>query len=425
MAEAEAAGMGTRGARERTVAVIGAGLVGLSCALHLRRDGRAVTLIDPRDPGTATSFGNAGIVAMNAVAPLGMPGIARRVPGMLRDPLGPLTVHWPYLPTIAPWLLRLLSESRPKRVEAISIALASILDRCEPAWAEMARLAGVEDLLRPVGWLRVYETDAGMKGGAAERALLERRDRRFEILDADAIRQLQPALAPIFKHAVYHTANRFMANPGRASAAIARAFVDAGGRIERDEVRRIDHGGPDYEIRTGTGKTLAAEVVVLAAGAWSRGLAEQLGVFVPLDTERGYHLMLPRADPGLTGPVVHGERNFTLGPMEEGVRMTTQVEFAGLKAPPDFRRARALLPEAKRMLPGLETEERSAWIGYRPSLPDSKPAIGPVPGHPKAFLAFGHGHLGLTMGPATGRIVADLVAGRDPGLDLTPFAPVR
>lgn len=407
------------------VAVIGAGIVGLSCALHLQREGHRVTLFDPRDPGTATSFGNAGSVALNAVAPVGMPGLLRTVPKMLLDPLGPLTVRWSYLPRIAPWLLRLLRESRPDRVEAISIALNDLLMPADAAWLEMARLAGVEDLLRPSGWLKVYESDAGLAATQAERDLLTRRGRPFELLDADALRQLQPALAPIFKHGVLHTPNRFVANPGRATAAIARAFLDGGGQIEKQEVVALEPGAAAHRVRTGTGKTLAAEVIVLAAGAWSRGLAQQLGAKVPLDTERGYHLMLPPAEPGLAGPVVHGERHFVLAPMEEGVRLTTQVEFAGLAAPPDYRRARSLLPEARRMLPSLRTEERSAWLGYRPSMPDSKPVIGPAPRHGNVFFAFGHGHLGLTMGPVTGRLIADLVAGRDPGLDLAPFRADR
>jgi glycine/D-amino acid oxidase-like deaminating enzyme len=166
-------------------------------------------------------------------------------------------------------------------------------------------------------------------------------------------------------------------------------------------------------------------VIVLTAGAWSRGLARQLGARVPLDTERGYHLMLPPVEPGLGRPTIHGERSFSLCPMEHGTRLTSQVEFAGLDAPPDYRRVRGLLGAAKRMLPGLEAEERSAWLGFRPSLPDSLPAIGPVPGRPGIYLGFGHGHLGLTQGPVTGRILADLIAGRDPGIDMTPYRPDR
>ena len=405
--------------------VIGAGIVGVSTALYLQRDGHAVTLIDRRGPASGASFGNAGGVVSAACAPLGMPGVLRRVPGMLMDPTGPLVLRWRYLPRIAPWLVRLLWASRPSRVEAIADAKAALSRGAEAAWRTLAEQAGIAELVRPVGWLEVYETDAGLAASDAERDLMARRGLPFEVLNADELRQLEPSLAPIFKHGFFMPSCSFVANPGRAVEGLAEDFVARGGRLVTAEVTGFGLAGRPYRVLAASGEAFHCEAIVLAAGAWSRGLARQLGASVPLDTERGYHLMLPTAEPGLRRPVVHGEQNFVLCPMELGTRLTCQSEFAGLEAPPDFRRARAYLAAAKRMLPSLELQEQSAWLGFRPSMPDSLPVLGPAPGLADVYLGFGHGHYGLTQGPVTGRILADLVAGRDPEIDLKPYRAGR
>lgn len=411
-------------ARPRRVTVIGAGIVGISAALYLQRDGHRVTVIDPREPGTGASFGNAGGLVFTSCAQLAMPGLLRKVPGMLSDPLGPVTLRWRYLPRIAPWLVRLALASRPARAEAISRALTALNGRAAEPWRDLARQSGADSLLREVGWLKVYETDEALAATAFERELMTRRGRRFELLNADELRQLEPGLAPIFRHGFFQPDAAFCADPAAATARLAADFLARGGEIVRDEVTGFALSGRPRRVVTLDGGH-ETEAIVLAAGARSRGLARQLGAKVRLDTERGYHLMLPAADPGLRRPVVNGEEHFVLCPMETGVRLTSQVEFAGLDAPPDYRRIRALLPRAKRMLPGLVAEERSAWLGLRPSLPDSLPVIGPSARHDDVVFAFGHGHLGLTQGPVTGRIVADLLAGRDPGLDLAPYRPGR
>ena len=412
----------------RRVTVIGAGVVGLSCALHLQRDGHKVTLVDPRPPGTATSFGNAGAVVSTATAPLAMPGVVTKVPKLLLDPLGPMVVRWRYLPRIAPWLWALIRASRRQRVEEIADALADLNSRVIAPWQDLARLADCEDLLRPVGWFKVYETDEGFASTQAERDLMTARKRPFEILNADEIRQLEPNLAPIFKHGFLQSESYFVANPGRMTAAFGARFVADGGRLLQGEAEGFDLSSSPKRVKTNQGD-IESDVIVLAAGAWSRGLAAELGASIPLDTERGYHVMLPNPEKGIRRPTVHGERVLCLSPMEQGIRLASQVEFAGLDAPPDYRRIRSLLPEAKRMLPGLDTREDSVWMGRRPSLPDSLPVIGPSPRYEDVYFAFGHGHLGLTEGPVTGRIiadlVADLVAGRDPGFDLSPFRAAR
>lgn len=407
----------------QATAVIGAGIVGVSVAHFLQRDGHRVVLIERGAPGAGTSYGNAGAVVTGSPVPLGTPRMLWRVPGMLLDPCGPLALRWRYLPRLAPWLFALIRASSPARVAAIARDRAALAAGAEQAWRTILRGSAVEGLLRPYPWLEVYDSDAGFAETAGERASMTDLGVPYEVLDADALRQLEPALARFFRHG-FLQGGAFVANPGRTVEALATRFVAEGGRLLRAEVRDLEPLSPGWRIAT-DGAPLCAARIVVAAGAWSRRLARRLGLDVPLDTERGYHAMLTPVTPGLSHPTYWGERGFVLAPMEQGLRLTTGVEFAGLEAPPDFRRVRRMIPLAQRMLPGLEATPRSLWLGHRPSLPDSKPVIGRVPAQADAFLAFGHGHLGLTLGPVTGRIVADLVAGRDPGLDLAPFRADR
>ena len=416
--------VGSGPGRPRQVAVIGAGIVGLSAALFLQRDGHEVTLIDPREPGTGASFGNAGGVVVSSAAPLGMPGMLRRVPKMLLDPRGPLVVRWRYLHHIAPWLLDLLRASNPARVEEISRARAALHDHVAPAWLDLVKAVRGQDLLLPRGWLDVYETEAAYRADAENWALARRRGRKLEVLSPEELRQLEPNLAPIFVKAVFDPDSYFMANPGRLTKRVAVTFVRLGGRFQRGEVRDIELGKERLRLRTDN-KVIEAEQAVLSAGAWSGGLAQRLGVRPRLDTERGYHLMLPQPEKSIARPTYNADRSFVLSPMETGLRLTTQVEFAGLAAPPDYRRIETILQGAQEVLPSLRPEIQSRWLGFRPSIPDSLPVIGPAPRDGRVICAFGHGHLGLTQGPATGRIVADLIAGRDPGLELAPYSPAR
>jgi len=409
------------------IVVVGAGIVGMSSALFLQRDGHRVTVVDPRDPGTGTSFGNAGGLVWSSCAPIGLPGVVRDVPGMLMNPHGPLSIRWSYLPRIAPWLAQLVMASRPKRVAEIADALDALNKGAGPAWSEVSQICGKSELLKPVGWLTVYETRTAFESGHQRVGLMEERGRKIENLREDEIRQLEPNLAPSFKYAYYWPDGAFLLNPHGMVDAIARAFTAEGGQLVKSNITGIQMESGKVALVTSQAgsKILVADRAVLAAGAWSKDFTRRLGVRPPLDTERGYHLMLPTPDRNLNRPTVNGENDFVLCPMETGLRLTAGVEFAGLEAPPNYDRVRGLLPDAQRMLPGLKAEERSAWLGFRPSLPDSLPVIGPAPDCPQIVCAFGHGHLGMTQGPATGRIVADMIAGRAPNLDVTPFRADR
>jgi D-amino-acid dehydrogenase len=403
------------------VVVIGAGVVGVSTALYLQRDGRQVTLIDPRGPGEGTSRGNASVFAVESCVPVATPGIVWKVPGMLMDPLGPLAIRWGYLPKLAPWLWEFVKASSPKRVEEISIALRSVLADSLDAFMPLLRDAGEADMVRKTGWLGVYETEKKWQGAQAALELQRRRGVTFTVLKAEEIRQFEPALAPIYRHAVHYPENAYAVNNFRLVQVLAESFLRNGGTHVREEAHGFELGpnGPTHVLTNG-GRH-ACDAVMVTAGAWSKRLCQRLGHNPLLDTERGYHVMLP--DPGVSPrlPIYSGDYSFAVTPLEHGLRLAGTVELGGLAAPPNYARAGVLLKRGQRMFERLNDAGKSEWMGFRPSMPDSVPVISGSTRHRNAFFGFGHGHIGLTLGAVTGRILADLVAGRDPGIDMRPF----
>jgi D-amino-acid dehydrogenase len=407
------------------VTVIGAGIVGVCCAVWLQRNGCKVTVIDRDEPGRGATYGNAGMLQVDSCVPLGTPGIVGQVPGMLVDPLGPLAIRWGYLPRIAPWLLRFIAASRPARVEEISIALTALLGLAAGTYRDLVAGTSAEDLLKPTGTIFVYATEAGFEAARFAHELRRRRDIKHEELRDGEIRQLEPALSPAIKRAVFAPDCMQVADPMVLTQRIAEKFAGNGGTILRETVTdiRIGPDGPTHVV-TDAGEH-DVDRLVLAAGAWSRRFANQLGARVPLDTERGYHLMLPKPGIELRMPIIAGERKIGITPMLGGVRLAGTVEFGGLERAPDYRRARILSGIAKEFVPGLEAEDAAEWMGFRPSMPDSLPVIGPSPRYKNAFFAFGHGHSGLTLGAVTGNLIADLVMDRAPPIDLRPYRADR
>ena len=406
----------------RTVVVVGAGIVGTSTARYLQRDGARVIVIDPLAPGRGTSFGNAGGMAVTEVAPLSLPGTLWRVPRWLMDPLGPLTIRWSYLPRLAPWLWRFWRASTSARVEATATALASLLARAYDDYEPLLVEAGIRDLLKRQGCISLYESEEALKDDAFELELKRRHGVRIERLGPEELRQMEPDLAPIFKAGLFLPDWGHVADPYRVVAAIAECFSRQGGTVKEARVVEVEIGaeGPRAAL-TDAGERIEFDQLVIAAGAWSAKLAKPLGSKVPLETERGYHTTLP--NPGVSlGHMLHSaEGGFVLTPMSMGLRLSGTVELGGLDLPPDYARAKVLVTRAKRLFPRLDAEGSTEWMGYRPSLPDSLPVISRSPRFANLFYAFGHGHLGLTEAATTGRIIASLAAGGDPGIDLRPF----
>lgn len=406
--------------------MIGAGVVGASVALSLQRDGHNVTVIDRSGPAAGASFGNAGAIVNGSCAPTAMPGIVRDVLRMMLRPLPPLSIRAAYLPRILPWLLRFAAASRRSRVNQIATDLHALTATAVEAWRELSKGTSLDALLATGGWLKVYETEASFTATATARELLDAAGTPYELLAAGDIQDLEPHLAPIYRRAIWQSDGLRIVNPGRMVEEMVRLLAAGGGIFQLGDVSAVEPDADGASVRLTDGATLRADRVVVAAGAWSRPLAQALGDRIPLDTERGYHLMLPAGTEALLGrTVLNADHSFVLSPMETGLRMTSQVELAGVEAPPDYRRIRSLLPLAKRMLPAVDASEASVWMGCRPSLPDSLPVIGRCGRSPNVIYAFGHQHLGMTLGPVTGRLIADLVAGRSPRLDLSPYRPDR
>ena len=407
------------------VTVIGAGVVGLACAAELQRRGHRVTVLDPNPPGEACSFGNAGCLSRASCVPLGLPGAWRKVPGWLLDPQGPLVVRMRYAHKIAPWLWRLHLSTSLARVNAIADALHPLLDRTIDKWRPLAAWAGVPELIRQEGYAFAYESGEAFRGDLLGRELRMARGVKIEVLQGGAVREFDPALSPGITHLVLMPEQGHVPSPLRLSRALAHALRAAGATF-------VTRRATGFEMRDGRmarvlteGDAVVADAVVVAAGAHSKELAAKLGSRVPLETERGYHVMLesPTVCPRI--PVCSGEGKYFITPMEDGLRVAGTVELAGLRAQPDYARADFLVPGAKRLLPQLTHGRVERWMGHRPSLPDSMPVLGRAPRVPNAYFAFGHGHVGLTAAAPTADIIGDLLQGREPYMNIAPFSPQR
>lgn len=409
----------------RHFTVVGAGIVGTCCALSLARDGHRVTLIDRDEPGTGCSFGNAAMIQTGHCVPMATPGILRKVPGMLLDPKAPLVIRWKHLARLTPWLMRLAREATPSRMDRNAAALAALLGHAKAAHLDLVGEADAEALIRHRGELYVYRSRAAFDAARADAEYRRARGVVVEELTGGALRQMEPALARDVDYGYYQPDSLHTVSPLRLTQAYADAFQRLGGKIQRAEILDIDMGpdGP-RALRTPTGP-IEVDELVIATGAFSGPFAKRLGLKVPLESARGYHLAL--SDPGveLKGPVLDGEIHFGVIPMADGVRLAGTIEFASLTEPPNDARADMLLPMAKALIPSLRSESGVRWMGHRPAIPDSLPVIGRAPHHKSVYLAFGHGQLGLTLGAVTGRMIAEIAAGRETAIDPTPYRADR
>lgn len=407
------------------VAIVGGGIIGLSCALYLREAGHDVVVVEPNDPASGASRGNAGALAFAEILPLASPRILCKAVRWLFDPLGPLSLPPAYLPRIAPWLLRLWRASWPSHYRANIQAQAALIGLAETEMLSMLARARLDGHLRAEGVLEVYE--GATRFDAAREIARERLAHGIESrpVQGAELAELQPGLAPRFTHGMLIPRWRNVDDPHALAVDIGRQARALGARLLRRKVRAIEPAGHGGELALDDGTALAARRIVIAAGAWSHQLSRLLGDPIPLETERGYNTTLPPDALDLRRQITFSDHGFVVSPLSCGIRVGGAVELAGLKRPPDYRRAQAMLDKAKAFLPALRIEGGEQWMGFRPSLPDSLPVIGRARRHPDMFYAFGHGHLGLTQSAATARLIRDMIDDKPPAIDLTPYRPAR
>lgn len=414
------------------IVVIGAGIVGAACALALLRDGHRVTIVEPGEPGgeQAASYGNGTLLNPSSVIPMSAPGLWKKVPGYLSDPLGPLAIRWSYLPKLVPWLRRFLrAGATAERVGVTARALRPLLLDAPERHRALAEAAGVGELITRQGVLFAFPDRAAFAAEALSWRIRADNGVRWLELDEDELRQREPALDRRYKFAVLVEENGQCRDPGAYVAALVRHAVSLGAvlRPARATGFRIQ-AGRLHAVITDSGD-IACDRAVIAAGAWSKVLAAAAGDRVLLETERGYHVTI--ADPGVAPryPVMPSDGKMGCAMTPQGLRLGGQVELAGLEAAPNWQRAEVLLRFARKVYPGipadLPRERIKLWMGHRPSTPDGLPCIGLASGCADVVHAFGHGHVGLTAGATTGELVADLVAGRTPAFDLSPYAATR
>lgn len=410
---------------QKHIVVIGAGIVGTCCALQLLRDGHRVTLIDRGAPGEGTSFGNASVIEPHGILPIPTPGVLWRVPKYLLDPLGPLAIRWRYLPQLTPWLLRFVWNSRPAQVARATQALHALLQPVIEVYRDLLQWAGAEDMIRERGWLAVAESQDTWRDFQKQMEVHRRFGVEFTVLQPGEIRQYEPELTGHFVGAAYYPRVAHVVNNFRFVQVLAEAALRIGATLVQDEVTGFELKDGRVAAVKSREKSYPCDGAVLAGGAWSRQLARSLGGWILLDTERGYHITVPTPGFELRQPILSLDRGFVATPLEIGLRVAGTDELGGLKLAPNWERAEIIRRHVRGWFPQINDQGYSRWMGFRPSTPDSLPIISASPRVPNAWFAFGHGHLGLTMGARTGQLVAAMVAGRDPGIDLKPFRADR
>jgi D-amino-acid dehydrogenase len=401
--------------------VIGAGIVGASCAWHLQKSGLQVTLVDYELPGQSCSFGNAACIATSGVVPFSFPGLFKKVPGWLFDPLGPMSIRLRDFPSMLPWFWHFWRVSNMQKVEEIASAQAALMQTVLVDFDEILEATDSSHLKQASGAIHVYDSEKEYLAAQWQYELVSRLGFESNRLSSAELKSLVPCLKLDNGVGVMEPDWHHLVNPARVTQRIAENCFSNGGEWIQDRVTTVKSGESGVTVQTESGRQIDADQLVVAAGAWSNRIASQLDFEVPMIGKRGYHSQV--SDPGISldYPVMSISRAFVMTPQEDGLRVAGTSEFASLDAKPDYRRAKGLLKQAGHYLEGLNTEGATEWMGRRPMMADSTPVISRSPRYPGVFYAFGHGHYGLTQGPTTGRIIADMVVAKEPTMDLHAY----
>lgn len=401
--------------------VVGAGIIGTAIAHELQKRGHSVVLIDRDAPGMGASFGNMASIAVTEFMPASRPSVWRQIPGWMLDPEGPVRVRPSYMPRLVPWFLRFIAASRPSKLRELEAQGAALSARALDDTLDLLRETGLQDQISTEGCLALYTDEAEFQADRAHIEILERFGFPHEVIGRQAIRALEPELSDRIGMAVLLPQNRSMKDPYRLVLALAGRFTGLGGRIERGEVTGFVRGEGIHEVVLKDGRRIGAGKLVICAGAYSAKLAAALDEPIPLETERGYHTQIMAPGIRMKHSVIWPARAFMVTPTAGGIRVGGTVEMAGLDAPPDYRRSRITVKRAREALPNLQCEDFTEWMGHRPALPDTVPILSASARTRGVFYATGHGHLGLTHAATTARLMAELISGARPSLDLTPY----
>lgn len=409
----------------QSVGIIGGGIVGTASALSLARQGFEVTIIDPQQARRAASYGNAGALNPSSVVPVNIPGLIGNAPRMLVDPNSPLFMSWRYLPKLMPWIVRYLSHCRQSEALRIGAGLAALTENSPGEHKALSEGTAAGKYLHETDFVYLYNDSTAFEADAYAWSLRKNFGIEWEVLDSEAYKTLEPTFANRSYCAVRVGGHGYVSDPGRYVAALTDSVRELGGKIVTDEVIDFAFDNEQSGVILKSGERLDFTTLVIAAGAWSGRLTKKLGLPVPLETERGYHVELIEPSAMPERPTLFASGKFVATPMEGRLRCAGVVEFGGLELPPSEAPVEFIKQQVKHFFPDLDYKEMTSWQGHRPTLPDSLPIIGALPAQANVILAFGHHHVGLASGAKTGRIVADLVAGDDSCINLHPYRADR
>ena len=404
------------------IGIIGAGIQGVCNALFLQKKGFQVTLFDREEPGSAAAYGNAGHFSPYASVPLNRPDVIADVPSMLISSRGPLALKWNYVPKMIPWFARFILNCREEKMMHTAKNMHQILDQSLPAFDELFDEINLDGLVENNGILYVW-TDQNMKSRELEIRIRDQLGVKQQLVNKKEIHDLEPNLKPFYHGGVFYDYARHARNPRKILIKLFENFVNKGGKFLKLNIQDIDFDEEKPVLRTETQRFIFDKLVI-ACGAFSKRLTDKLHENIPLDTERGYHVHFKDYDHLISRPIVYANRGFGMTPMEQGLRVVGTVEFGGLENSPSKSRIKNLILNAKDMVDGLQ-EHKDEWLGFRPTLPDFLPVLGPSKNYKNVFYSFGHHHLGWTLGAISGKIISKMISGENTNLDLQPYSSIR
>lgn len=411
------------------VAIVGAGMVGVACALELQRRGLSVTLFDGAPPGSQTSHGNAGVMARSSLMPFNQPGLWAALPRLLKNQSAQFRYDPVFVAKNLPWVLGFLWRARASAFRETTTALDALIRLSTTEHLRLLQAAGVAHRLRTNGWLFLYRNEPAFAGSQLARDTFDQFDITTQVLNAAELSDMEPHLKPLFPRALWVKDTASVDSPGDVVAAYAKLFVARGGRIEPthiDGLSRTAAHGP-WQLLAQNGASHVVDRVVLALGPWGREFAQKtLNIAIPMAFERGHHMHYGAVGgAALHRPIYDTAGGYVLSPMAQGLRLSTGVQLAARDAPPNLAQLDMAERAAREAFPLAARLDATAWLGSRPTLPDSRPLIGECPGHPGLWLAMGHQHIGFSTGPGTAALLGTLMAGEPCAVDAAPFCPSR